>query len=351
MTLFAENWTRPAAVDDSQEPLVIKEQGSFAFAGSVVERSDGSTVHVDTGYVRYQIPVNAKKHAIVMWHGYGQTGRTWETTPDGREGYDSIFLRRGYPVFIVDQPRRGRAGTSSVGTTIASADDEGAFFFTDQNVFESFRLGTWAPGGEPVYNEGAAFPQTPGALKQYLSQVTASTGPDGFEPETIELFSDAIAGLIDDIGPSILLIHSTAGAYGYRAAIKSSEIRGLVAYETSPFAFPESMPPAELAFDIPELANWVDPDFVPDADFDRLTQIPVQVVFGDYTKGHFEAEAEHQRAAQFIETLQARGGDAELLNLTERGLTGNTHFAFSDRNSLQIADLLSEWLDAHGFGD
>ncbi|MDU7464259.1 MAG: hypothetical protein E7K78_08595 [Haemophilus haemolyticus] len=46
-------------------------------------------------------------------HGAGQSGKTWELTPDSREGFGTIFLRRGFSTYLVDQPRRGRAGNST----------------------------------------------------------------------------------------------------------------------------------------------------------------------------------------------------------------------------------------------
>ena len=35
--------------------------------------------------------------------------QNWLNTPDNREGWASWFLRRGYTVYIVDQPQRGRS--------------------------------------------------------------------------------------------------------------------------------------------------------------------------------------------------------------------------------------------------
>jgi hypothetical protein len=49
---------------------------------------------VDHAYVFYQIPVNARKFPLVLWHGFGQFSKTWETTPDGREGFQNILLRQ-----------------------------------------------------------------------------------------------------------------------------------------------------------------------------------------------------------------------------------------------------------------
>src|SRR5438105_4684192 len=104
-------------------PLMIQDQGSFAVGGTVISNSGtfdprkptpaGQTLHGDHAYVFYQIPVNARKLPLVLWHGHGQSAKTWDTTPDGREGFQNIFLRRRFPVYLIDQPRRGRAARST----------------------------------------------------------------------------------------------------------------------------------------------------------------------------------------------------------------------------------------------
>ena len=90
------------------KPIFIEKQGSFAVGGTVItnpgtfdpynQTPEGQTFHGDHAYIFYQIPVNARKYPLVMWHGIGQFTKTWETTPDGREGYQTIFLRRGFGV-------------------------------------------------------------------------------------------------------------------------------------------------------------------------------------------------------------------------------------------------------------
>jgi hypothetical protein len=35
-----------------------------------------------------------------MWHGAGQSLRSWETTPDGREGFQNLFLRRRFSTYL-----------------------------------------------------------------------------------------------------------------------------------------------------------------------------------------------------------------------------------------------------------
>jgi len=69
---------------------------------------------VGQAYVEYFIPQklrNGKKTIpIVLVPGGALIGVHFLTTPDGREGWADYFIRRGFPVYIVDVPGRGRAG-------------------------------------------------------------------------------------------------------------------------------------------------------------------------------------------------------------------------------------------------
>jgi hypothetical protein len=48
------------------------------------------------------------------------------------------------------------------------------------------------------------------------------------------------------------------------------------------------------------------------------------------------------------DAVNRHGGDVTLVHLPEMGIRGNTHFAFSDLNNIQIADFMSEWLNKKG---
>lgn len=203
------------------EPLVIQEQGSFAVGGTVVRTpgtynnnnptSEGQSFHGDHLYAFYQIPQNPKPLPIVMLHGAYQSGRSWETTPDGREGFQTIFLRRGFPVYVVDQPRRGRAGNSTVAMTVEPTP-------FDQLFFDQFRIGKW-----PNYFDNVQFDRKPETLDQFLRSVTPNTG--AYDAGVI---SDAMAALFDKTGPGVLFSHSQAGGPGWLTAIKSQNVRGIV---------------------------------------------------------------------------------------------------------------------------
>lgn len=120
----------------SNTTLNIAEQGSFMVGGTVLTDSAGHKFHGDHAYVFYQKPVNARKYPLVFAHGVGQFSKTWETTPNGRDGFQNIFLRRGFSTYLVDQPRRGNAGRSTDSVTIAPVFDEEVWF-------NRFRLGVW----------------------------------------------------------------------------------------------------------------------------------------------------------------------------------------------------------------
>ena len=183
----------------SQRPVLkIAEQGSFAIGGKVLTDSLGHTYHGDHAYVFFQKPVAARKYPLVFAHGVGQFSKTWETTPDGREGFQNIFLRRGFSTYLVDQPRRGNAGRGTEPAAITPAFDE-------ETWFNRFRVGIW-----PDYFEGVQFSRDPGALDQFFRQMTPNIGPVDFE-----VYSDGYAALFDKVGPAVFVTHSQGGPVGW----------------------------------------------------------------------------------------------------------------------------------------
>jgi hypothetical protein len=82
------------------------------------------------------------------------------------------------------------------------------------------------------------------------------------------------------------------------------------------------------------------------ADFEKLTRIPIQMVWGDNTT---EDQLANNRA--FVEVVNRHGGDAELLLLPDAGLHGNTHFPFADLNNHEVANLLSRFLRQKGLAE
>ncbi len=322
-------------------PLAIAEQGNFSAGGTVISSDGefdpnlpwftpqgGQTRHGDHADVFYQVPVDANKYSMVFLHGYGQSRRSWQMTADGREGFSNIFLRKGYSVYLVDQPGRGEAGQTTASAEINATPD-------DQTWFTQFRIGLW-----PEYNEGVQFPRDEESLNQFFRMMTPDTG---FVSE--DAIVSAMSAVFDKSGEGILFTHSAGGSPGWRTAMQNDSVKAVVAIEPGGFAFPKGEAPANM----PGGAG------IPLDEFMKLTKIPIIVYFGDYIPDE-ETEAFSQNfwrgvletAKQWADVVNSHGGDVTIVHLPEIGIKGNTHFIMSDLNNQEIAEHLSTWLNEKG---
>ena len=55
------------------------------------------------------------KYPLLLIHGGGLTGVTWETKPDGQPGWQMFFLKAGHDVYVGDGMERGRATWAALG--------------------------------------------------------------------------------------------------------------------------------------------------------------------------------------------------------------------------------------------
>lgn len=330
--------------------LFIKDQGSFAVGGSVSTTpgifdpikqgsfnpagpdSKGQTRHGDHAYVFYQIPEKAKKLPLVFWHGYGQSSKTWESTPDGREGFQNIFLRRGFSTYLMDQPHRGKASKALKETSITAAADE-------QLWFGIFRFGEW-----PNLYKDVQFSKDPEALNQFFRQAVPDTGP-AFQSN---IYISAASALLDKTGDAILVTHSASGGMGWRTVIKNKHVRAVVSYEPGgDFVFPEGEKVEAMKLG----ARVIQPGTVSKEEFMAFTKIPIVIYYGDNIpdKPSENPGKEQWRvflsiARKWAEVVNRYGGDVTVVHLPEIGIKGNTHFPFSDTNNIEIADQLSKFL-------
>src|ERR1700743_1567115 len=97
------------------EPISLRDMGSFHVGGRLVEISGkpvkevtftaggvpatfdpNGTSQVEQMYVQYFLPANERgAYPLLLWHGGGLTGVTWETTPDRRGGWLDYFPGQG----------------------------------------------------------------------------------------------------------------------------------------------------------------------------------------------------------------------------------------------------------------
>ena len=202
-------------------PLELQDEGSFFVNGQLTQSthpgtavggiSQPGTITVNQMYVQYRIPKTVSGPAIVMVHGSGHTGATYETTPDGREGWATYFARKGFPVYVVDHSGRGRSGFNPTAINRARAEANAALLPDIQiapreRAWYFFRIGATYPTPFP----GAQFPVE--AFDQYTAQLVpnAEATLPGAGANTVQ----ALGALLDKIGPAVVMVHSQSGAYG-----------------------------------------------------------------------------------------------------------------------------------------
>jgi pimeloyl-ACP methyl ester carboxylesterase len=321
-------------VDD--KPLVLKAQGSFFVGGEKAEQTQGELgdlgpgghITVNQMYVRYMVPQGGERNVpVVMIHGATLTGKSWETTPDGRMGWDEYFVRKGHPVYVPDQVGRGRSGFNQAvfndarAGSVPPANLPRWIRFSDEVVWPNFRFG--AKPGEPYADS-----QFPAAAVDELSKQGVPDVSFGGVPNpnpTLKALSD----LASQVNGAVLMGHSQSGAFPLAAALLNPSVaKGLVLVE------PGGCP-----------SNYTDEQVK------TLAALPILVVFGDHrdTPTGIGIRPSWQLSFDSCQTLigrlKAAGGQAQMLSPTETGVRGNSHMIMQDKNNLQIADLILKWID------
>jgi hypothetical protein len=312
-----------------KKPIVLDRTGGFEVGGKVITNpaNPAQTLSCDHGYVEYFIPHKPRATGLIMWHS--SSTQPWQNRWDGGEGYKDMFLRKDYPVYLWDGPRVGRANWSCEPINYVPG-------YRDQGNFIAWRFGTtypnWFPGVQFPTNDPEAWNQATRARYDEFDTLANAL-----------LQAEAGGQAIDKIGPVVALTNSAGGWRAMLSSLraKSRNMKGIVAYETPGYVFPEGEGPT------PNPDAPFGPISVPLAEFKKLTKFPIQLVFGDNVAGT-TWQASLERAREFAEIVNRHGGDAEVLVLPEVGLRGNTHIPFADLNNKKVADQLSKWLHRKG---
>jgi pimeloyl-ACP methyl ester carboxylesterase len=317
----------------AEEPVLrIAKQGSMEAGGKTINctTNDGGDpnsmrwpsghVVVDQVYASFQYPADRRYPYPVLFNsGGGHTARVYDTTPDGREGWLTLFLREGFPVYGVDRPNTGRSGT-------------------DICKINAVRLGR-APIGElPAINRYAAesswvtFRWGPKFGEPYADTQFPIAAADNYYPQTVSTYRDpeetqksvaAFAALIDKIPePVIVQTWSSSGLLGYlTAAERPDRVKAILAVETSITAF----------------------DDIPAQGRQRLAKIPIYIVIGDHAQDRVDASRKFQKE------MTAIGGQVTVDVLPEAGIYGNGHTMMLEKNNKQIMHRMIAWLEGSVF--
>ena len=324
------------AFAQTNEPIALRGMGSFHVGGRKAEVSgrpirevalpDGKVQKVDPNgtflveqmYVQYFLPAKQRgKYPMLMWHGGGLTGVTYESTPDGREGWSNMFLRKGWDVYVSDAVERGRSGFAEPEVFKGEP-----VFSTLGFAWEAYRIG--APGSfQTALDKRAPYPGTQFPVEHYENLV-GQLVPRWLT--TDDAILQAYIAEIDRIGPCVLVVHSQSGTIAYRAALARPEkVKAIVDVEGT------------LRGDAATAA--------------ALKHIPIVVIYGDNVEKSEFFATQHTTNIKMVEIAQSVGGSVEVIELPKLGIKGNSHFLMMERNNAQIADIIEKWLSTKGLTD
>lgn len=321
-------------IQQAESPLVLKSRGSFYVGGEQVERTavelgslgPADQITVNQMYVEFMVPVDASKVPVVMVHGATLSGKTYDTTPDGRMGWYEYFVRKGHPVYVVDQVGRARSGF-------------------DQSVFNKVRAGQVPPDQQPSMLRlgdrfgswtnfrigpapGQPFPGTQFPVDA-ADEMSKQSVPDLLGTSRADNPNwKALSDLAMQLEGAVLVTHSQSGPYPLKSALIDAQgIRGIVMVEPGTCQA-EAHSDQEIA---------------------RLAKTPILILFGDNLAADTKLdlpnwEERYDDCAAFKKRIDAANGNVRLISTAETDMRGNTHMMMMDRNNLQIADLILAWI-------
>jgi hypothetical protein len=326
----------PALADDD---IVLRGMGSFHIGGRIAEVSGKPVTEiqrvpggpmskldrngqfmVEQMYVQYFLPKNRKgKYPLLMWHGAGLTGVTYESTPDGREGWESVFIRKGWDTYVSDAVERGRSGFASADVW----ENDSPIFLNYQDPYERFRIGQGAGSWNADPAKRKPMPGTQFPVEAYDNYMKQSV-PRWLS--TDKAVVAAYVALVDKVCPCVLITHSQGGYFGFLVAEqRPDKIKAMIAVESAS---------AGVLANAPKLKN-----------------VPVMMLFGDFVDQHPRWAAYKKIDTEYANAVKAAGGSVDLVNLPDLGIKGNSHMLMQEKNNAEIADVIQKWLVGKGMID
>lgn len=336
----------------------LAKRGIF-YVGGHISGQEGRHHMCNQMFVEAYVPEKIlHPYPLIFFHGAGQTNVNWLVTPDGRMGWADYFLSLGYVVYLAEQPARGRSAyhPEENGSTIYhSMEAIRKRFASTEGDWPQASLHTQWPGSADPEDE--TFSQFLSSQVEYLPS----------NRDSQELVLAAGLKLLEKTGPAILLTHSQAGPFGWLLADARPElVKGIVALEPSgpPFSMDLTSPTAKnygiadlpLHFEPPVsspselklrlmkapkdgfMDGWVFQEPAPK--LPRLSGIPIAFVVSEAS---YHAQYDHLTSY----VMDQCGVDHDLIRLEEAGIHGNGHMMMIEKNNLEIAGFLADWIEKH----
>jgi hypothetical protein len=336
-------------------------------------------------YVQFMLPQaqNGKKHVpIAIVHGCCLSTKSWQTTPDGRMGWDEYFVRQGFDTFMIDQVGRARSGFDATkynqmrtGELTNVLELPPILIASDQFAWNVFRWGmapctaspcsstaTPHPGIRfPMNTVGVGSPSNDQFYNMVIPDLNATLSgaapyfpppPQNPTPTNPAAFFNTpaqMAELANEVGGAALMGHSESSSFPIRAALSPAsgcypwtsasacKVKAIIQLETG--CFEPTTGGGPLTSD----------------EINTLAHIPILIEYGDFS-------AVPQPAApcpDMIAAIRAAGGDIHFAWLPQLvpgdlypgspgPITGNEHMVMLDDNNQEIAQIIIDWLSSRG---
>lgn len=288
----------------------------FPYMGKFTFHSDPNGTHwVKQMYVQYtELAEPVCPYPVLMWHGGGLTGVTYETTPDGREGWDTLFLRHGYNVYVSDAVERGRSGWAK----FPEINPTPPIFHTYEARWLNLKMGETYP----IPYEGNRFPT------DCYDQLMMQSVPRWLSSDdwALAAYGKYIERMRQKAEGVILLAHSQGGPYAQQIARENPDfVKALICVE--PAGFPDTQ-----------------------GDLSAFAAIPQLYVFGDFMDRevvHTWVSSVRDLSPAWRQALDQIGADYTWMSLPDMGIKGNSHMLMMDNNNDEIAALICDWIGMH----
>jgi pimeloyl-ACP methyl ester carboxylesterase len=339
--------------DQHLPPMVLDSEGIFWAGGQVVNRtqpgSENNKQYVGKAYVEYFIPHKRRFRTgadasqtvpIVMTHS-SLSGANWRTTPDGREGWAQWFVRRGFPVYVIDPPGKGRAGFDPDQVNQAAT----GLIPTYTNppltgVFDSSAWNIWNAGPEfGVLGDGILYGNTmpidEGSLRHWLAFAGLPSGPSPSPGGPDSAFIAVLEKIKAHWGQPPIFIGWSAGATLAQrlVGVRPDLFKAIVDLEngrpgcTAAGTREGPPPPAFVA----AIVAWGGP-------YVHVNSGAGQIFFRGFARTYCH---------ELIDAVVAAGGDATLLWMGDFGILGDSHMMMWGAHSDEIAQVVLNWIEKH----
>jgi pimeloyl-ACP methyl ester carboxylesterase len=301
------NSQTPAPRRQAGDSLALKLADSGVFwVGTERKTMPYGTIHVGPMFVQYFEPAQQRHPLpVVLVHGGGGQSVHYMGL-GGASGWAHHFVQAGYKVYLIDRPGHGRSvyhpdALGEIGPLVT-------YDLLTRDTVTSARQpnkqwpGTTGDIGDPLVDQ--------------LMAAANSALRDGQLAQ--DLWKRHGAALIDRIGPSILVTHSAGGPFGWLVANERPNlVKAVASFEggTAPLVGQGGAAGTPLT---------------------GLKNMPVMYLL---------SERGGRQGKPIIDALTASGARAELIDLKDRGILGNSHFAMFENNRRQVFEVITGWIE------